>query len=165
MTRPFHNNKNSKDILKALMDPSRPSTSQWSSNDLRAMLEHQLITPLIAELDRFADLSNCSRDQASSVITGCGCYSFGDLVSSASPSHSAIKMLKDYAKASLASEGDLPRDAARVLYVIAILRGRYTGTGLVSSLDEASVTREARRCLTFGWLPEDIRELLRRGIL
>lgn len=163
-TKPFHENKNSKDIMRALMDPMRPVASDWSSSDLATILEHQLASPLIAELDRFAELSSCSKYQASSIMSGCGSNSFGELIHSPAPSLSALILLKDYAKASLANEGDLPRDVARVLYVIVILRGRQIEAGVVSTLDDASLQREAYRCLTFGWLPENIRELLRRTI-
>jgi len=165
MTKPPVSSRKSKDILRALLDPSRSETVPWSSSDLRAILEHQLATPLASELDRLAEFAQYSREQASSIIDGCGCYSFGDLLRDDSPSVSALSMLKDYAKGSLVNEGDLPRDVARVLYVIAILRGRQAGSGDITSLDETSIERETRRCLTFGWLPNDIRALLRRGVL
>ena len=164
MNQPPDPGRRSKDIIRALMNPSRLDTVPWSSSDLRAMLEHQLATPLTSELDRLAELSQCSREQAISIITSCGCHSFGDLLREDSPFVSALKMLKDYAKASLVNEEDLPRDVARVLYVIAILRGREAGIADVSSLDDMSIERAVRRCLTYGWLPDDVRELLRNRL-
>lgn len=74
-------------------------------------------------------------------------------------------MFKGYVKQSLTKEGYLPRDVARVLYVTVILRGRQAGIGDITSLDEVNLKREARRCLTFGWLPDGIRELLRGCVL
>jgi len=69
--------------------------------------------------------------------------------------------LKRYAKNALAECGHLPRDVARVLYVAAIVRGRLAGIPGMTSPDRAGVEREARRCLTYGWLPPELRALLR----
>lgn len=165
MTKPPVSSRKSHDILRALLDPSRSETVPWSSSDLGAMLEHQLATSLVAELDRLAERAEYSREDALSIIAGCRCSSFGDLLRADAPSSRALKMVKDYAKGALGTEGDLPRDVARVLYVMAILRGRHVGIEAITSLDEASIVRETRRCLTFGWLPHDIRALLRGGII
>ncbi len=161
MTKPPAASRKSKDILRALMDPSRPDAVPWSSADLRAMLEHQLATPLASELDRLAEISDRSREEVSSIIGGYQGGTFGDLLRNASPSIDAIRLAKDFAKASLVEDGGLPRDVARVLYVMAILRGRQAGFGDISSLDIENLRRETRRCLTFGWLPDDVRNLLR----
>lgn len=165
MPKPPVSRRKSHDILQALLDPSRSETVPWSSSDLRAMLEHQLATALIAELDQLAARAQYTREHALSILAGCCGASFGDLLRATAPSGRALKMVKDYAKGALGTEGDLPRDVARVLYVLAILRGRQVGIEDMTALDEASLARETRRCLTFGWLPEDIRALLRRGVL
>lgn len=154
-------NRESKDILRALMDPSRHDMVPWSSSELRAMLEHQLATPLASEHERFAEIAYCSLEQVSAVIEGCRGDTFGDLLRYESSSIKAVRLVKDFAKESLANEGDLPKEVARVLYIMAILRGRDVGGGHMTSLDDESVEREARRCLTFGWLPEDVRNLIR----
>ena len=133
----------------------------WSSSDLRAILEHQLATPVVHELDRFAEIRGCSREEVSQIIRSLQCQTFGDLFRDASPSIDAITLAKDFAKASLAEDGGLPRDVARVLYVLAILRARQAGYEDISSLDVESLKRETRRCLTFGWLGDSVRDLLR----
>lgn len=146
------------------MDPSRPDIVPWSSSDLRAMLAHQLATPLACELDRFCETSRCSREQVSSIIESTGCRTFGELVQNAISPGDAARLVKNYAKASLTRDEHLPRDVARVLYILAILCGQQSGAGNVTSLDDASVEREARRCLTFGWLPDGVRESIRDWI-
>jgi hypothetical protein len=74
------------------------------------------------------------------------------------------RLVKDFAKASIETEADLPREVARVLYVLALLPLEEPARRRVSSLDPASLEREARRCLTYGWLPARTRAALVRGL-
>ena len=143
------------------MDPSEPDAVPWSSRDLRAILEHQLATPLLSELDELAETGGISKDQVLPILEACGCQTFLDVIRNASQCADAIRLIKNLAKASLAHGSDLPRDVARVLYVLAILHGQQAEVSDLTSLDSASLERETRRCLTFGWLPDDIRCLLR----
>jgi hypothetical protein len=143
------------------MDPRDAEPVPWSSADLKAILSHQLALPLVAEIDQLAAVVKCSPEETSVIIESCGCRTFADLLRSHSTSGRVLRLLKNYAKASLAKRGQLPRDVARVLYMAAILRGRQAGISDMTTLDDARIEREARRCLTFGWLPDDIRELLR----
>ena len=76
----------SKDILRALMNPTQPDTVPWSSSDLQSILNHQLTTPLASELDQLAEIAQCSREEASLAIESCGCRTFGDLLRCQSPS-------------------------------------------------------------------------------
>ena len=154
---------NGKSILGALMSPSKPDTVPWSASDLRAMLEHLLITPLVSELERFAELTMSSPERVASIIAGCGSYSFGDLLRTDSPDVRVLKLVKAYAKTAFNDQEDLPRDVARVLYVIAITRRHGAEPNHVSALDDMNVERSVRHCLTYGWLPDKVRGLLRDG--
>ncbi|MCC5829126.1 MAG: hypothetical protein JJU36_06725 [Phycisphaeraceae bacterium] len=161
MAKPATANRKSKDIIRALMDPALPDTVPWSSSDLRAILEHQLDVSLAQESDRLAESNRQSAEQMASILSRCSKSTFGSILNDAMPAEDAVELIKNYAKASLAGDGDLPRDVARVLYVMAILRGRFAGYEGVSSLDESSLDREAQRCLTFGWLPGRVSDLIR----
>jgi len=161
MTKPAPMDPKSKDILRALMDPSLPDSVPWSSRDLCAILEHQLSTLLVAEMDQLAATSRLSHERVSAILQKAGCRTYLDVFEHGSPSADVLRLVKNLAKASLAHEEGLPRDVARVLYVLALLRGRQHGVAGLTSLDDASLDREARRCLTFGWLPEAVRRLLR----
>jgi len=161
--KPFAGNAKSKNILRALMDPSEPDAVPWSSGELRAMLEHQLATQLEAECNSLARTSQCTVEQAREVIRSCGCLTFGDLLLNRSAPIEAVRLVKEYAKTSLTRDGDLPRDVARVLYVLSILCGRRAGAGHITSMDESSLSREISRCLTFAWLPESIRDAIRNA--
>jgi hypothetical protein len=161
MAKPATASQRSKDIIRALMDPSEPDAVPWSSSDLRAILEHQLATRLVLEVDQLAEAGRVSAHQVLSILEPCGCWTYLDAIQNASQCPDAIKLIKNLAKASLAHGGDLPRDVARVLYVLAILNGQRAGVSDITSLDRANLDRETRRCLTFGWLPEQVRCLLR----
>jgi hypothetical protein len=146
-----------------LLDVSRPDVGEWTPEDQRSILEHQLAAPLFADADRYAQIAGCSAVDVERIISASGCHSFGDVLSAEPPSVSALRLLKEYAKAVLGGAGDLPRDVGRVLYVLAILHGRRAGARDISSLNAATIERETRHCLTFGWLPDPVREQLRRG--
>jgi hypothetical protein len=146
------------------MDPSRPNAVPWSSRELREMLEHQMTAPLASETERFAHLANCAPDHVANRLAHCPCPTFGDLLRHKAPPLDVLTMTKDFAKAAMADQDDLPRDVARVLYVLAILRGQSVPGGRLTALDDAVIVREARRCLAFGWLPDGIQGLLREGV-
>jgi len=152
----------SKDILRALMDPEQSETVPWSASELAAMLEHQLAAPLMAEVDRLAELNECPRAEVAKLISESKCKTFGDVLREKSPEPELLRMVKDFAKAVMSEPDTLPRDVARILYVASILAGtRVQGGKPLTTLSEASIEREARRCLSFGWLPVAVRKLIR----
>jgi hypothetical protein len=87
------------------------------------------------------------------------------LLRCAAPSPLLLKLLKEFAKKSVRVESTLPSDVARYLYVLSALRARIHGIAGISTLTNASVAREASRCLTFAWLSDDARELLRSSLV
>lgn len=154
-------NASSRKLLGSLLDSSRLDLGPWSLADLRAILEHQLDTPLLAERERFEETSS---DAALPVaeLDASGAATFGELLMSDSTSGSTLRLVKDFAKASLAAEGDLPREVARVLYTLAILVALKVGEASVTSLDDEAARREGYRCLTFAWLPASVASRLRQ---
>ena len=162
--KPPISNHPSNDILKALLDSSRPDLSTWSPGEMCALLEHQLSSALASECGYFAELTGQTPEQCSGILAGCGCRTFGDVLLNGVPSAQAVRLVKDFAKASMGtSPGDLPKEVARVLYVMAILRPENTGIESITTLNPATIQREARRCLTFAWLPKTVRVAIREG--
>lgn len=157
MTKPSTSAQKSKDILRSLMDPTLPDAVPWSSSDLRAILDHQLDVQLSQEAARLSEASRLSEDRVRAITAGQEHATFGAILEMAKPEPGAVDLIKNYAKAAMRGDGDLPRDVARVLYLMAIVRGRLAGQHGVSSLDESSLKREINRCLTFGWLPDKVR--------
>lgn len=152
-------------ILRILLDSALPEPCAWSTDDLRAVLAHMLATPLRLEVLPIATALGVPADQVASIINQCGCDTFGTALNGATPNAEALRLVKAFAKSFLQpGQQDLPKDVARVLYVASILRARKCGARDVSSLPNADVTREARRVLTYDWLPDDLRALIRQCI-
>ncbi len=154
--------RGSRDVLRGLMDASADAELDWSADEMSAILLHQLDTALLDETDAMADQLDRAPEDVEERLRRSGCTSFADVLLRDCRAADAIQAVKEYAKAAARDGQDIPRDVARVLYVLAILRGRAAGIAAITSLDASSVEREARRCLTQGWLPESVREALRR---
>ena len=150
----------STDILRSLMDPDSVDAVPWSADELKSILEHQLASPLADELERFVQVSSLAADRIQALVAA-GPGSFREALLGGTPPVEMVRLVKDFAKASLAADDDLPRDAARVLYILAIVQGQRLGDRGISTLDHASLRREVRRCLTFAWLPAIVRQALR----
>lgn len=150
-------------LLRTLMDPSASEPVQWSVRDMRAMLEHQLATPLVAESERVLELCAGKAGKILPLMERSPALTFFDVLRAASPIE-LLTFIKEFAKSSVVSGTDLPRDVARILYVVAILCGTDSNARSITSLDDASIEREARWCLSIPWLPEDLRHLVRRAI-
>ena len=133
----------------------------WSFEDLRSILMHQLNAPLENEVQRFAEISRFSIEQVQQYLDFCPGQTFAEaLEKPVSPE--ILEMIKEYAKASLMGDLDLPRDVARVIYIASIQQAQKAGFDQISTLDSASIQREIRRCLTFAWLTNEIRQILRK---
>jgi len=150
----------SKSILRALLDPSEDQLIAWSANDLQAILLHQLAAPLSSEAEDIAAADRTDFTTIVEIIEQSGCQTFEDALQRQPPSRRLLAAFKNYAKALLRTEEGLPRDVARILYIACIQCGRRAGFRDITSLDVLSLQREVRRCLTFGWLPDDVRSLL-----
>ena len=158
------NPSGSQAIARSLMDASTPLIGGWSADDLASLLEHQLRTPLHLEAERLVEHAPGDKEAALESLRADQTVTFFDVLHGGNAEDGVLQLVKDYAKASLATEGELPKEVARFLYVTSILRARAAGIPNFTSLDSASVDSEARRCLTFTWLPSIARDLLRQGL-
>ena len=150
----------------ALLSTQDATTNEpWSSHDLRAILDHQLDTRLDCDLPESASDRNCIAKNQSGRNSGqCRCLTFRDLLRCPEPSPELLKLVKAFAKNSIRVEHSLPPDVARYFYVLSVLRARSHGIAGVSTLSDASIARETGRCLTFAWLSEEARGLLRSSL-
>jgi len=162
--KPKVNRPKSKDILRALMDPSHPDPVPWSSNELRTMLEHQLAAPLVTEIERLADNAGLKQDRVVKMIGDSKCKTFGELLAHKASTFEMLQLVKDFAKAAMSDPEGLPRDVMRVIYISTILRGQQIPGQRMTTLDKTSINREARRCLSYGWLPDSMHSLIRNAL-
>ena len=148
----------SRDLLRELMNPEHSAVEQWSAEDMRAMLEHLLATPLSREVDAFAECTRRSRDEVLEVIAGKENATFLQVLTGEN-SAEVLGLLKSYAKGVT----DLPREVARVLYVATLASAAQAGVS-ITTLSAENIEREVLRGLTILWLPEAVRRILKLGI-
>lgn len=165
MTRPTCQNP-SDAMLRVLLDSTCPQPCAWSAQDMRAVLAHILKTPLQVEAEALAARSNTATPSVSELIQKTGGGTFGSALSLAVPSPEILLLIKEYAKASLhLADADLPREVARVIYIVSVLRAREIKGLSLSTLSDADLAREALRLLTLAWLPSEILSQLRASLV
>ena len=153
----------SRTILSNLMDVETIEDQAWSSGDLASLLDHQLQTPVFADQAVLAEHAP-SPEQAAREIAAEGDRTYLDVLRQGTADSEVLRLIKAYARDSLVHGGGLPREVARVVYVASLLRARALGVTDFTTLDDTSVVAEARRCLTYPWLSEAVRNLFRRGL-
>lgn len=154
--------RDSYEIVDGLMDVHEKELGYWSPEDLRSLLEHQLRTPLRLEHEALTDQTSRSEREALAFLDQYGAQTFGDVLDG--DSEEGLRLVKDFAKGERLSPAGLPKPVAHFLYIATIMRARALGWTSFSSLDPASAESEARRCLTFHWLPDAARDVLRAGL-
>lgn len=144
---------------------ARTADSHWAASELRAVLEHQLQVPLAHEVAWVARGAARGHRAASGLPRRVLESTFAEVLSADRPDRDALSFVKEFAKEALSRDDDgVPRDVAATLYVLVAAKAASAGLAQVSSLRGARLTREVRRCLTFGWLPETVRAALRAAI-
>lgn len=149
--------------LRLLLDAALDGEHTWSGEDLGAVLEHQLRTPLTAELEALAACSGEPPEQLRAMLAASPAHCFADALepARADPQRLALlRLVKALARDSLDGDGLLPAEVARVIYVTAVCAAGRADLAAVSALHPAAVQRECRRCLTHVWLPGDARARL-----
>jgi hypothetical protein len=121
--------------------------------ELAAILEHQLNTPLVADL---RDMPEASVDTK---------LTFGQLLTGPQPpSVELLEGVKRFAKFCKSSDqGPLPRPIGTVLYFAAIVRALTHDMTKISALSEAALREGVHWSLAQAWVDGPIRELLSRG--
>lgn len=139
----FSEGSGSAEVLKALLAPELEDWAgfQWSESDLQAILLHQL------------EVSLEPSGPAAHITVR-------EILYRSSPVAQEMVCLKDFAKKAL-QDGGLPREVAKVLYALCLHRSAHARLQGVTSLSREAIEREVRWCLTLGWLPEEVRKLIR----
>ncbi|MEZ4601225.1 MAG: hypothetical protein R2940_15655 [Syntrophotaleaceae bacterium] len=154
----------SKDLLYALLDVEHDANIPWAAGDFKAILEHQLHTPLISESERFGEISRQPAERVAGRLSVLSCRTFQDILQHPSPSVEVLQWIKDFAKAAVKNDSDLPKEVGRVLYILAILRAQATHRACITTMPPLEIKNEAYRSLTFPWLPDGIQKLIRDSL-
>lgn len=144
----------SADIMINLIDQEEEI---WSPCDLQEILDHVLQASVREEIFAVSELIGLSKQEQALLDSEVGDESFEKLLFGADVSSAALTIVKNFGKRSMAKGESLPRDVARVIYVLAIVKAMSVAGQKISALHDEVVVREARRCLTFPWLPDRVR--------
>lgn len=147
------------DSLSAFLDPAALPGMSWSTSDLRAILEHLLSSPCGPELTDLYKQGKLSTEPSSSLVDSA--MSFADVLAGRSSNRRDVGLIKEFGKSMMSDPDGLPTNVARVVYIIAIVATRRMRLEGISSMTDDILAREARRCLTFGWLPPTVSDELR----
>ena len=161
----------SRAILTDLMDPRSAQVGDWTADDLASVTKHQLRTRLVVEAEDLARAANMTEVDVLTLLRLSPLETFDDALCHGTPGDGVLRMVKQYAKRAMGEREGLPRPVAHFIYVATLLRARTEGRALgegaesFTTLDDAAIVSEGRRCLTQHWLPDRARALLRVGLL
>ena len=150
----------SQDFLDYLMNSDPVAELPLATGEMADILEHQLSLSLRSEVEILSETSGLPACDVVAMLDDSGDSTFHEVLDNGTREE-CLSLIKEFAKYALAHDDLLPREVARVIYIWAILRGRYATSSVMTSMDDAELKNAARRCLTLAWLPDSIRASLR----
>jgi len=137
---------------------------QWSADELRVILKHQLQSP--AQFD-LGNMPAIRRDglRMLSQAEGLLLKSFADLLHHPRPPIELLEELRKFAKANIAHpNGALPVPICHVLYYGSIVAARIRCGRQISQLTDAELRDGLEKLLRQSWLDQPTRALLSEGL-
>ena len=129
-----------------------------------AIFRHQMDAPLGFDLESMGRATT-KKSQALNGADLLLVQSFGQLLRHPAPPLELLTITKDFAKQHyLRSNGPLPREVARVLYVSCIAAALVKRGARITKLDDSHVRSGFEWGLSRPWLDENTRQLLQRGL-
>ena len=125
-----------------------------SDQELGAILEHQLATPLEIDLGEIPKSQNAPR-------------TLGELLAGPSiPPLELLERVKSFAKFCKSTpDGPLPAEVGSVLYFATIVRAQLVHGTRISALSDANLADGFRWSLQQPWITHGLRELLEKGLV
>lgn len=155
MTKPNLETTSGRDLARLMgMEADEPT---WTTEDLSAVLKHQLSAPLVDELREIKSDVGIPQDRADLTC-------FADLLHNEQPPASLLRLTKQLMKDRGAKAGALfPREVAAVLYVACICVSVLRCGEAVSMNEAKALKSRIQWSLSQPWLDEKTRELLELG--
>jgi len=145
--------------LAALSSFDAADDAAWSDADLRALLRHQLATPIQVDLRGLCALE---RERTVAVLDTGGVLlkSFGNLFAHPHPPVAMLRLIKDYAKvAGTGPHARLPGAVATVLYFLAISAALVKCQTRITRLSDEALRKGLEWCLSQPWVDDESRKL------
>ena len=134
----------------------------WQSDELAAILRHQLTTPLRVDLAGLSGAAGPLKQAAEA--RGLVLKSFGDLLQHRQPPVGLLKLMKDFAKACrLGQPSAMPREISSVIYFASIIAAMTRCSRRITRLDHAALRQAVDWALQQPWLDDTTRALFLEG--
>ena len=134
----------------------------WNSNELAAILRHQMSTPLQVDLAGVGGAAGRLKEEAAA--GGLLLKSFGDLLSHPHPPLALLNMMKDFAKACRISPASaLPREISSIIYFASILVAMTRRSRRITKLTDGDLRQALRWALAQPWLDDITRTVFLEG--
>jgi hypothetical protein len=134
----------------------------WNSDDLAAILRHQMTTSLQVDLAGVGSAAGRLREEAAA--GGLLLKSFGDLLQHPHPPLGLLKMMKDFAKACRISPASvLPREISSVVYFASIMAAMTRRSRRITKLTDSDLRKALRWALMQPWLDDISRTVFLEG--
>ena len=134
----------------------------WRPDELAAILQHQLTTPLHVDLAGVGGAAGQLRELAGA--RGLVLKSFGDLLQHPQPPVGLLKLMKDFAKACGHSpQSTIPKEVSSVIYFASILAAMTRCSRRITRLDNAALLKAVLWALKQPWLDEITRGIFLEG--
>jgi hypothetical protein len=159
---PFPNsNSNS---LAGLMKLTRDEPVAWPSDELGAILRHQLSAPLEYDLRTIApDGQRTIGEMTAAIKSGPRPRSFGDLIVHPAPPLDLLGLMKDFARGGRDSAA-LPPEVGTVFYYAAITLGLLRHNARITKLDDATLRKGIEWSAALPWIDDGMRQMFTEGL-
>lgn len=147
------------DCLAKMLDFGAGQQPLWASDELGAIFQHQMNSPLEPDLAR---MDPALRDRLGPLMAGSSepLRTFGDLFRHPHPPLELLQATKQFAKYSRTREESLPRELATVLYFLAIAAAWTRHRQRITALDGEPLLSGLAWARQQPWLDEHSRAIL-----
>ena len=143
--------------LACLLDLTETVTQPWRTQELSAILKHQLSAPIGSDLAHEA-----ASDKGSAHPVNV--QTFGDLFHHPAPPIQLLRSVKDFAKANRNHPASaLPNEIATLLYFVSIAVARTQCGRRITSLSEKEIRAGIAWALAQDWVDSRTKSLLREA--
>ena len=139
------------------MDPDAPE--KWTEEDLAAMWQHLLRTPLSVELGRISTAMEAIRRWE--MVTGLHEATFADLLHHENPPVELLKAVKQFGKSVCGWQRGFPAEIAQAAYLIAIKVADVRCGERISMLERESLSDGLMWLSSQRWVDEQSRRIAR----
>jgi len=150
--------------LTEMMSLEPGGREPWATDELRAVLEHQLSAPLLCDLDD-------ATGELSELLEAVGAAgerpirTFGDLLQHPHPPLGLLQRTKQFAKACRnRPDSALPDEIATVLYFMSIVAAMIKCGRRITRMDDASLRYSLDWAVRQTWLDEATHKLFKEGV-